>query len=426
MIEDNFLLKKLCNDYSVTAFTDIQRKAIPELSSLLQKTEQNGLLILAPTGSGKTLSFLIPILNAISLTGCPGYAMIVLPSKELAIQVFSVTQTFADKMGFISGLLIGGMESTKNTQMLTTRTPPHILVTTPGRIAHFVNINLKDVTEWYLSRVQCCVFDEFDRHFSDKLLRAEAHGLMDKLSNDTITFVFASASTDDAVEQLVKGRIPKLVTVGSANQLTPKVHHQAFLAPNHSKHLVLIGTIMKLLKTEQRAIVFTPTCEMAELIAAVLVKLQYTAVSLHSALETRRRVASLQKFRSFAHRILVTTDLGARGLDIPGIDAIFNMGLPQEPADFLHRLGRAGRSSVNLVSCYSVLSPGEDLERSSVLPCDVNRYKNEFLAESRKIIRSFKSAQFLTLGDKFQNKLKKRKFLRATRRTADGRTYDEL
>lgn len=293
-------------------------------------SKEKEVVILSPTGSGKTLAFALPILSEIN----PNYtnkiqALILAPSRELAQQIEQVIK--ATRSGFKVNCFFGGHEMRFEKQSLTQ--PPHVLIGTPGRIAdHFRRgtINGKSI--------EFLVIDEFDKSleigFKDDLsyIRTQLPNLKKK--------VLTSATAMNEIPDYILDGKPKFIHNKVDSEQSEK--RSIFLVEAPQAKEVVLHKLLKAL-TNEPTLVFCNFKETVGEIERFLRKQGIELVSFHGGLEQKDREKNLVQFRNRSVNVLVTTDLAARGLDIPEIKHVIHLQLPVHEAEFIHRNGRTAR-----------------------------------------------------------------------------------
>ena len=328
-----------------TTPTPIQAQAIPDAL--------NGRDILgtAMTGSGKTAAFCIPMI-ARMLSNSRGTALIMLPTRELANQVEAVVKQLLGPYGTIkSALLIGG-ESMPN-QQVQLRARPRIIVGTPGRIIDHLqrgSLMLHDTS--YL------VLDETDRMldmgFEDQILQ-----ILKYLPLQRQTLLFSATLPPQILklsEKYLKN--PVRIEVGETNKAADRIEQKILHVSADDKYNNLVREIKE---RDGTIIIFVKAKFATEKLADRLKKSGFTADAIHGDLDQRHRERVLLAFREKKHRILVATDIAARGLDIPHIEHVVNFDLPQAPEDYIHRIGRTGRAGAD-GSAISFITPEDALK----------------------------------------------------------------
>lgn len=326
-----------------TTPTPIQAQAIP------LAMEGRDILGSAATGTGKTGAFAIPMIAKIM--GSPrGSALILTPTRELAAQVMSVINDLLGKRSFIpTALLIGG--DSMNQQCARLRMRPRIIVGTPGRINDHLergNLILHDVN--YL------VLDETDRML-DMGFGVQIERIVKFLPPVRQTLMF-SATLPDAIIKMSTRYLkqPERIAVDSNSKPHVNIQQEVMEIPHADKFNELVNQI----KTREGSIiVFVKTKRGADRMAERLHKMHLKADTIHGDLHQRKRERVIQAFRDRQFRVLVATDIAARGLDIPHIEHVINYDLPQCPEDYIHRIGRTARNGAE-GSALCFLSP-EDM-----------------------------------------------------------------
>lgn len=325
--------------------TPIQAQAIPP--ALAGKD----ILGSAQTGTGKTGAFGIPLVNRL-LSQSRGSALVLLPTRELAMQVEKSLKQMLGKGSTIkTALLIGGDSMPQQVNQLRAR--PRIIVGTPGRI----NDHLERGT-LMLHDANFLVLDETDRML-DMGFEVQLERIFKYLPKVRQTLMFSATLPPNIVKLSSKYLSdPVRVAVGSTNATASKVTQENIHTTQDAKY----GELLKQLEsTSGSVIVFVKTKWGTEKLAKRLCKDKYSADAIHGDLRQNQRERAIQAFRDMKHRILVATDIAARGLDIPHIEHVINYDLPQVPEDYIHRIGRTGRAGAE-GSAVNLLTP-EDGEK---------------------------------------------------------------
>ena len=314
------ILKK--NGFSTP--TPIQARSIPVA------IEGKDLIGIAQTGTGKTLAFGIPMIQA-ALAGRKGF--VVLPTRELAIQVRDALQAVATPLGIRTAILVGGEHMGRQVQAL--RRSPHIVVGTPGRIIdHLEHKTLS------LGNVGVLVLDEADRML-DMGFAPQLKKILDVVPKQRQTMLFSATMPPDIVA-MAQGhmKLPMRVEIAPSGTAASKVTHELFFVHKLDK-----SRLLEKLLGEYRGsvLVFCRTKFGAKKIAAGTRSLGHTAAEIHSNRTLFQRREALEGFRNGKYRVLVATDIAARGIDVKGIELVMNYDLPQSPEDYIHRIGRTGR-----------------------------------------------------------------------------------
>lgn len=336
------LLMESLNKMGFNNPTEIQKATI----SLSMKGKD--ILASAETGSGKTAAFVLPLINAL-LNSPRGGAMVLLPTRELAVQVIDVVhKLLGNKSGIRTALIIGGEPMPKQLSQLRNR--PRIIVGTPGRI----NDHLKRGT-MMLGNTDFLVLDETDRML-DMGFGVQLDEINKYLPEKRQTLMF-SATIPHAIVNVSKKYLtnPERITVGSNNTPVKNIKQDSIFTSQAEKYTQLT---QELDKRTGSVIIFVKTKFGADKLAQKLDKAGHTAEAIHGDLKQRQRDRVITGFRASKYRILVATDIAARGLDIPHIEHVINYDLPQCPEDYIHRIGRTARAGAE-GSALCLISPDD-------------------------------------------------------------------
>ena len=306
--------------------TAIQKISIP------LALEGNDILGTAQTGTGKTYAFGIPLINHLTLDK-DSYAIILTPTRELALQVSSALKDLTSMKNIIdTAVIIGGDSIQKQLKQLK---KARLVVGTPGRIHdHIRRKSLK------LSKFNFLVLDETDRML-DMGFVDEIKSIIEKLpSHQTLLF---SATLPKKISDIAKNFMtnPQRVNVGEENTPLTNIKQEIKNVNQKEKfeHLKL-----ELLEINGSVVLFVKTKRSADKIALKLRKDKFNAEAIHGDLRQSKREKVILKFRKNRFQILVATDVAARGLDIPHIEHVINFDIPQNPEDYIHRIGRTARA----------------------------------------------------------------------------------
>jgi len=323
-IKDSIL--KVIADLGLSTPTPIQHQAIPAALS------GEDIVGIAQTGTGKTFAFGIPMLQRLATV--KGRGLILLPTRELAGQVENSLRSLGGPLGLRTAALIGGEAIGRQLNALRRR--PHILVATPGRLIDHLkrgSVRLDDIS--------VLVLDEADMMF-DMGFAPQIEEVLKKVPANRQTLLF-SATMPAAVMKLAEKhlRAPVRIEVSPAGTTAELVEQEMLLLPRDSR----LEQLLLLLKDYKNSVlIFVRTKHGASKLAKKLQAEKYQAAEIHSNLSFPQRQAALAGFRSGQHRILVATDVAARGLDINGIELVVNFDLPDNSEDYVHRIGRTARA----------------------------------------------------------------------------------
>ncbi len=312
----------------ITIPTPIQAQTIP-----LALTNKD-ILGSAQTGTGKTLAFAIPLVCHL-LSFPESSALVLVPTRELAEQVLTaIKKLIVTYPAIRMALLIGGTPYFKQMQQLRAR--PRIIVGTPGRIIDHMQRNTVD-----FSRTGFLALDEADRMF-DMGFGIQIEEIIKNLPRERQTLMF-SATMPQNIERLAAKYLnsPERISVGSTTQPLEKIKQEMIKVSEADKLDQLFDQVQK---REGSIIIFVKTKYGADDLTQQLIRQDYDAVAIHGDLRQRQRDFAIQDFRRGKYRIMVATDIAARGLDIPHIEHVINYDMPQCADDYIHRIGRTGRA----------------------------------------------------------------------------------
>ena len=326
----------------------IQVEAIPAV------LQQKDILGLAPTGSGKTAAYILPILQLLLPHEAPRDrqvpVLVLVPTRELAIQVAEVTENFSRFLPRrIKSLAIFGGVSI-NPQMIKLG-GVEILIATPGRLIDLVGRNAVGI-----GRIQTLVLDEADKMLQMGF-REEMDHLLELTPKKKQTLLF-SATQDQELASLIQQLLKNPVEIQVApTDFTPDaIHQEAYRVSPESKGPFLRQLIQS--GDWKQILVFASSIRTADNMVVKLNKNGIQAVAFHGDKSQGARTEALAKFKSGKTRVLVATDLAARGIDIQGLPLVINYELPRSPKDYIHRIGRTGRAGAT-GHAISLITPEE-------------------------------------------------------------------
>jgi ATP-dependent RNA helicase RhlE len=289
----------------------------------------------AQTGTGKTLAFVLPLLESLIKNPAAGVSAVILsPTRELAIQTEETFAKMAANTGLRAAVVVGGLS--ESVQLRAVRKGAHVIIATPGRLCDFLNRKLVN-----LSGVRVLVLDEADRMLDMGFLPA-IQTITKTIPSVRQTLCFSAtieASVARAIETQVKN--PVRVTIGSITKPVDSINLHFYEVEQDRK----LGLLQHMLKEEQGSfLVFARTKHGADRLAKKLVNGSVKATRIHGDRTQSQRNQALQGFQEGHYRVMVATDVAARGIHVEGIAHVVNYDLPQAPEDFIHRVGRTGRA----------------------------------------------------------------------------------
>jgi ATP-dependent RNA helicase RhlE len=309
--------------------TPVQVAAIP------QALAGKDVLATAQTGTGKTLAFLIPIMEGMLQSNTPGVAALVLvPTRELAMQVVEQYNALRGKQLGPAALVVGGLA--EGAQLTALRKGARLIVATPGRLEDFLDRKLVN-----FKSLRVLVLDEADRMLDMGFLPA-IRRIAAVVPKDRQTMCF-SATLEASVAHLVHDymRSPVRLAFGSILKPSENVRIQAFEVSADRKQALLQDMLTK---EPGRCLIFARTKRGAERLALSLAREGFSAAMIHGGRSQSQRNAALAGFQQGRYRILVATDVASRGIHVENIAHVFNYDLPEIAENFIHRVGRTGRA----------------------------------------------------------------------------------
>ncbi|MGA8108807.1 MAG: DEAD/DEAH box helicase [Acidobacteriaceae bacterium] len=325
------LQQQLANANFITP-TPVQAGAIPPA------LEGRDVLATAQTGTGKTLSFLIPLIERMpavrdkSLKGAT--ALVMLPTRELAMQVLEAWRQLTRNPG-AAALVCGGLA--EGPQIDAVRRGAQLIVATPGRLEDYLQRKLIS-----LSGVKIVVLDEVDRML-DMGFQPSIRRIAAALPRERQTLCY-SATLSPEIREVARDYLkdPVRVEIGSVLKPSPNVELQSFEVPSEKKQELLEHLLGS---HDGSFLVFVRTKHGADRVARRLKRSGHSATPIHGDRSQSQRNAALRSFAQGHHRVLVATDVAARGIDVADVAHVVNFDMPKEAEDFVHRVGRTGRAS---------------------------------------------------------------------------------
>lgn len=320
-------LIEILDQLNFTIPTPIQAQAIPVA------TAGNDVMGVAQTGTGKTLAFGLPMIQRLAQK--PGNkGLVLLPTRELAIQVEESLQKIGKKLNLRTVVLIGGENI--GIQLRKLKASPHIIIATPGRLVdHLQQRTVK------LNDVSILVLDEADRML-DMGFAPQLKEIIKQTPTDRQTMLFSATMPGDILRMATQiMRLPIRIEVEPAGTTAKDISQELFFIHKNDKM-----TFLKKLLSEYNGsvLVFSRTKHGAKKITSDLRQAKISATEIHSNRSLNQRIESLNGFKLGKYRVLVATDIAARGIDVKGIQLVVNFDLPENPEDYVHRIGRTGRA----------------------------------------------------------------------------------
>lgn len=319
-------LLEIVEKFGFTTPTPIQHKAIPVA------LEGKDLVGVAQTGTGKTLAFGLPMLQR--LAQVKGQGLVLLPTRELALQVDETFRKIGRTLGLRTAVLIGGAPMPQ--QIRSLRANPHVVIGTPGRIIDHLHQNTLK-----LSQVTILVLDEADRML-DMGFAPQVEEILKSVPRERQTMLFSATMPEGIVRIASRAmKLPVRVEIAPTGTMAERVAQELFVIAKDQK----LRLLEKILQQYQGSVlVFSRTKHGAKKICQVVRSMGHGAAEIHSNRSLAQRREALDGFKSGKYRVLVATDIAARGIDVTGIELVINYDIPENPSDYVHRIGRTGRA----------------------------------------------------------------------------------
>ena len=309
--------------------TPIQAQAIPVA------IQGKDIVGIAQTGTGKTLAFGIPMLQRLSQI--KGQGLVILPTRELALQVDEALVRVGHSMRIRTAVLIGGVAM--GPQMRAIANKPHIIIVTPGRLIDHLqqrSISLNDV--------KILVLDEADRML-DMGFAPQIKQILRLLPHESQTMLFSATMPPEIMKMASSHmKLPIRVEIAPSGTTVERITQELFIVSNIQK----ISLLQKLLESYLGSVlIFTRTKHGAKKVMRQLKAVGISTAEIHSNRSLNQRREALAGFKSGKYRTLVATDIASRGIDVTGIELVVNYDLPSTPDDYVHRIGRTARAGAN-------------------------------------------------------------------------------
>ncbi|HEX9026632.1 MAG TPA: DEAD/DEAH box helicase [Clostridium sp.] len=388
--------------------SEVQEKVIPEI------LKDNDVIVKSQTGSGKTAAFGIPLCEKIDWDENSPQVLVLTPTRELAVQVSEDISNIG-RFKRIKAVAVFGKEPISD-QIRKLKQKTHIVVGTPGRVFDHIDKGSLD-----LSKIKYFVIDEADEMLNMGFIE-QVESIIKRLPRKKVTMLF-SATMPDEIKQLSEKHMNKPVDISIENQklITDNIEHTLYYV-NYEKKLENLNSILIHEKPET-AIIFARTQENVDKIFDNLKNRHYSVNKIHGGMLQKERLSTMESYKRGDFRLLVATDVAARGIDIDGITHVINFELPVEKEAYVHRIGRTGRAGAkgkaisfcvkekdNLLSqieeligfkipiCYI---PGkEQIEKESIESIEILQSKPKRKKEKAKIINTNITKIYLNGGKK--------------------------
>ena len=323
--------------------TPIQHQLIP---MAIQGKDMVGI---AQTGTGKTLAFGIPMIQRLAST--KGLGLVLLPTRELALQIDAELHKVGNSLGLRTAVLIGGVPI--GPQVGSIRRNPHIIIATPGRLIdhlHQKTVNLKNVN--------ILILDEADRMLDMGFL-PQITEILRSVPRERQTMLFSATISPEIMDiASANMKFPISVEIAPTGTTVESVSQDIFIVAKEEKARLLEKVLAQY---SGPTLIFTRTKYKAHRIAQAIRQMGYSAAETHSDRTFPQRKIALDGFKAGKYRVLVATDVMARGIDVIGIELVINYDLPSKAEDYVHRIGRTARAGMK-GQAISFVTPAEQRE----------------------------------------------------------------
>lgn len=309
--------------------TEVQAKVIPAA------LEENDLIVKAQTGSGKTAAYVIPICERTEWLENKPQALILTPTRELAVQVKEDFTNIGRFKRIKATAIYGGHQFSIEKAELKQKT--HVVVGTPGRVMDHIKKGTLP-----LNKINCLVIDEADRMLDMGFIE-QVEAIMNELPRERMTMLF-SATMSDEVKSLSLNYMkdPINIDVSEADIVTADINHFIYITDEEDKFDLL--TDVMIIEKPDSCIIFCSTKDRVDMVCERLNDLGYPCNKMHGGMEQKDRLSAMNRFKRGKYRYLVATDVAARGIDIENISLVINYDIPLDEENYVHRTGRTGRA----------------------------------------------------------------------------------
>uniref|UniRef100_UPI00358EADDE probable ATP-dependent RNA helicase DDX49 n=1 Tax=Myxine glutinosa TaxID=7769 RepID=UPI00358EADDE len=371
-------LVRQCAQMGIGKPTSVQENCIP---AILRGQDCLGC---AKTGSGKTLAFVLPILQKLAEDPYGIFCLVLTPTRELACQIAEQFCVLGKPLGVKDAVIIGGMNIVQQALKLSRK--PHVVIATPGRLAD----HLRSDSSFSLKNIKFLVLDEADRLLEegDTDFSEDLQEIFKAIPAQRQTLLF-SATLTDTLNELRDLTLNKPFFWESKEPVrtVDELDQRYILVPDQVKDAYLVHLIQRLQDEHEDwpVIVFTNTCKKCQILNMMLRKMNFPSVALHSLMHQQQRLATLAKFKSSIFKILIATDVAARGLDIPVVQVVINHNTPNLPKTYIHRVGRTARAgrkgmAITIVTQY-------DIHLVQVIEEKINTKLKEYPTSEKEVLK---------------------------------------
>lgn len=325
--------------------TEVQNLVIPAVLA------NRDLIVSSPTGSGKTAAFAIPVSEQVVLALRQPQALVLVPTRELALQVKQSISYIGRFKKIRCAAIFGGQSMAQQRNELRQRV--HVVVGTPGRTFDHLEKNQLD-----LSKIRYLIIDEADKMLELNFVE-QVSAIIERLPNERTTLVF-SATMPEPIQQLCTRYMkdPQRIDVAATTPIYEKIR-QTHCAVSENQKTALLLRLLHELRPE-RCIVFCNTREQVEDLVRIFQQTDFLRGGLHGGMKQQERLETMQGFKQGLFRILIATDVAARGIHVDDVSLIVNFDMPMEKESYIHRIGRTGRQEKSGVAVSFITPPQQN------------------------------------------------------------------
>ncbi|XP_036442749.1 probable ATP-dependent RNA helicase DDX49 [Colossoma macropomum] len=371
-------LEQQCKQMGITRPTPVQENCVP---AILEGRDCMGC---AKTGSGKTAAFVLPVLQKLSEDPYGIFCLVLTPTRELAYQIAEQFRVLGKPLGLKDCIIVGGMDMV--TQGLELSKKPHIVVATPGRLAD----HIRSCDTFNMKRIKFLILDEADRLLEQGCtdFTKDLEVILSVVPAKRQTLLFSATLTDTLQElKNIAMNEPFFWENKSEVRTVEELDQRYILTPEKVKDAYLVHLIQKFQDEHEdwSIMIFTNTCKNCQILTMMLREFKFPTISLHSMMKQRQRFANLAKFKSNVFKILIATDVAARGLDIPTVQVVINHNTPGLPKIYIHRVGRTARAGRNGVSITLVTQ--YDIHLVNTIEEKIQTKLKEYPVEEKEVLK---------------------------------------
>ncbi|KAM9384984.1 putative ATP-dependent RNA helicase DDX49 [Pholidichthys leucotaenia] len=371
-------LVKQCKQLGISKPSPVQENCVP---AILQGRDCMGC---AKTGSGKTAAFVLPVLQKLSEEPYGVFCLVLTPTRELAYQIAEQFRVLGKPLGLRDCIIVGGMDMVS--QALELSNKPHVVVATPGRLAD----HIRSSSTFSMSKIQFLILDEADRLLEQGCtdFTKDLEVILGFLPAKRQTLLFSATLTDTLQElKNIAMNEPFFWESKSETRTVEELDQRYILTPEKVKDAYLVHLIQTFTDEHDdwSIIIFTNTCKNCQILTMMLQEFNFPTISLHSMMKQKQRFANLAKFKASVYRILIATDVAARGLDIPTVQVVINHNTPGLPKIYIHRVGRTARAGRNGVSITLVTQ--YDIHLVHAIEEQIQTKLKEYPVEEKEVLK---------------------------------------